>query len=42
MAFDLSRRKKIAITGIANSGKTVFLTSLLWQLHEFEDANFYL
>ena len=40
MALDLSRRKKIAVTGIANSGKTVFLTSLLWQLHEFEDANF--
>ena len=42
MAFDLSRRKRIAITGIANSGKTVFLTSLLWQLHEFADANFFL
>ena len=40
MAFDLSRRKKIAVTGIANSGKTVFLTSLLWQLHEFEGADF--
>ena len=42
MAFDLSRRKRIAVTGIVNSGKTVFLTSLLWQLHEFEDANFFL
>jgi len=42
MAFDLSRRKRIAVTGIANSGKTVFLTSLLWQLHEFADANFFL
>ena len=42
MAFDLSRQKRIAVTGIANSGKTVFLTSLLWQLHEFEDANFFL
>lgn len=42
MAFDLSRRKRIAVTGIADSGKTVFLTSLLWQLHEFEDANFFL
>ena len=42
MAFDLSRRKRIAVTGIATSGKTVFLTSLLWQLHEFEDANFFL
>lgn len=40
MAFDLSRRKKIAVTGISNSGKTVFLTSLLWQLHEFEGADF--
>ena len=42
MTFDLTRRKRIAITGIANSGKTVFLTSLLWQLHEFGDANFFL
>lgn len=42
MAFDLSRRKKIAVTGIFDSGKTVFLTSLLWQLHEFEDADFHL
>ena len=42
MALDLSRRKRIAVTGIANSGKTVFLTSLLWHLHEFGDAEFYL
>ena len=42
MTFDLSRQRKIAVTGIANSGKTMFLTSLLWQLHEFEDADFFL
>ena len=35
-------RKKIAVTGIGNSGKTVFLTSLLWQLHESENADFHL
>ncbi len=38
----LDRRTKIAITGTANSGKTVFLTSLLWQLSEFDDADFHL
>ena len=31
---------KIGVTGIANCGKTVFLTSLLWQLTELESANF--
>lgn len=31
---------KIGITGIANGGKTVFLTSLLWQLTELESADF--
>ncbi len=30
----------IGITGIANGGKTVFLTSLLWQLAERESAEF--
>ena len=33
-------KKKIAITGIYNSGKTMFLTSLLWQLEEIEEADF--
>ena len=36
------KRRKIAITGIASGGKTVFLTSLLWQLKEFKDSEFYL
>ena len=36
------RKKKVAITGIHNSGKTMFLTSLLWQLDEIEEAEFYL
>ena len=40
MAFGLTAKKKIAITGLARSGKTSFLTSLLWQLHEFENATF--
>lgn len=31
---------KIGITGIANGGKTVFLTSLLWHLTELEHSNF--
>ena len=35
-------KKKVAITGISNSGKTMFLTSLLWQLEEIEEANFHL
>lgn len=29
---------QVGITGIANGGKTVFLTSLLWQLAEIESA----
>ena len=33
-------KKKVAITGIYNSGKTMFLTSLLWQLDEIEEADF--
>lgn len=36
------RNRKIAITGIANGGKTVFLTSLLWQLAEVDNARFHL
>ncbi len=31
---------KIGITGIANGGKTVFLTSLIWQLKEYSSADF--
>lgn len=31
---------RIAVTGIAGGGKTVFMTSLLWQLAEFADADF--
>lgn len=31
---------KIGITGIAGGGKTVFLSSLLWQLAEIESADF--
>lgn len=31
---------RIAITGIAGGGKTVFMTSLIWQLAEFADADF--
>ena len=42
MNLGLKSKRKIAITGLASSGKTVFLTSLLWQLSEFEDAEFYL
>ena len=34
------KRKKVAITGIKNSGKTSFLTSLLWQLNEIGEADF--
>lgn len=33
---------KIGITGIAGGGKTVFLSSLLWQLIEMESADFFL
>ena len=33
-------RTKIAITGTGASGKTMFLTSLLWQLREWENADF--
>lgn len=32
----------IAVTGTSYCGKTMFLTSLLWQLLEFEDAKFHL
>ena len=35
------KRRKIAITGIASGGKTVFLTALLWNLKEFKDSKFY-
>ena len=31
---------RIAVTGIAGGGKTVFMTSLIWQLAEFADADF--
>ncbi len=33
-------REKIAVTGIAGGGKTVFLTSLIAQLAEFDSADF--
>lgn len=33
-------KKKVAITGIHNSGKTMFLTSLLWQLEEIREVDF--
>lgn len=42
MNLSLKSKRKIAITGIASGGKTVFLTSLLWQLREFKDSEFYL
>ena len=31
---------KVALTGTAHCGKTMFLTSLLWQLEEFEETRF--
>ena len=41
MIFDLTTKKrKIALTGLHGSGKTVFLTSLLWHLHEFDSMKF--
>lgn len=40
LPVELPRTTRIGITGLANSGKTVFLTSLLWQLCEFDDADF--
>ncbi len=41
MTFDLTTKKrKIAITGLSGSGKTAFLTSLLWHLQEFDSMNF--
>ncbi|WP_133063331.1 YcjX family protein [Sedimentisphaera salicampi] len=36
----LSKNDNIAVTGIARGGKTVFLTSLLAQLEEFDQADF--
>ena len=33
-------KKKVAVIGISGSGKTMFLTSLLWQLKEFKVAKF--
>ncbi|MBN2064377.1 MAG: YcjX family protein [Sedimentisphaerales bacterium] len=36
----LYKTSKIAITGIAGGGKTVFLSSLLWHLSEFESSDF--
>ncbi len=41
MMLNFKKTNKIAITGIAGGGKTVFLSSLLWQLAEFDDADFY-
>jgi predicted YcjX-like family ATPase len=32
---------RIAVTGLANSGKSAFLTSLIWQIAEFDDADFF-
>ena len=40
MKLSLKSKRKIAITGTARSGKTVFLTSLLWQLKEFNNSEF--
>ena len=34
------RAKTIAVTGTGASGKTMFLTSLLWQLREWENSEF--
>ena len=31
---------KVAVTGTHNCGKTMFLTSLLWQLEEFDETRF--
>lgn len=31
---------KVALAGTANCGKTMFLTSLLWQLEEFDESRF--
>ena len=31
---------KVAVTGTTNCGKTMFLTSLLWQLEEFDETRF--
>lgn len=36
----LTPKQTIAITGTGASGKTMFLTSLLWQLREWENADF--
>ena len=36
----LTKTRNIAVTGIARGGKTVFLTSLLAQLEEFDNADF--
>ena len=41
MMLNFKKANKIAITGIAGGGKTVFLSSLLWQLAEFDDADFH-
>ena len=31
---------RVAVTGTGASGKTMFLTSLLWRLREWENADF--
>ena len=36
----LTSKQTIAVTGTGYSGKTMFLTSLLWQLREWENADF--
>ncbi len=36
----LHKTSRVAITGIAGGGKTVFLSSLLWHLSEFESSDF--
>ena len=36
------RWTKIAVTGTTNCGKTMFLTSLLWQLEELDETRFHL
>ena len=36
----MSRTTRVAVTGVAGGGKTVFLTSLLWHLAEFSGSDF--
>ncbi len=38
----LHRTRNVAVTGIAGGGKTVFLSSLLWHMSEYEESDFVL